>query len=319
MRVALIHNVTAGDRVYNAEDLTSLFRDAGHEMAHFGRSQREIWRAIATTPDVLVIAGGDGSVAKAAIALRDHDSTIPLFILPLGTSNNIARSLGVRGTIPVLVQALGSARQIRLDIGSASADWGEQSFVEAAGVGFMGAILRHEHSLRSRWDRFLSSLRASARGNSSEVFVQRAARGIARRILRQPVRYHDVRGDGEDLSGEYLTVEVMNIRALGPRIVLAPDAEAGDGLLELVFVRAADRGELADYVASVGARRVPPIMSRRVRRAEISWQADDGHIDDEPWPRSSQTATGRQRVRVSLRGAVSTLIADVPSAAVNDR
>jgi diacylglycerol kinase family enzyme len=304
MRVALVHNVTAGDREYESEDLAGLLRDARHDVAEFGKKKRDVERAIATRPDLLAVAGGDGTVAKAAVALRD--SQLPLFVLPTGTANNIARSLGVAGTVPEIIGALPSAQPVRLDIGHVSAPWGEKAFVEAAGVGFMAAILRRGRSARVRVDRFVRTV-----GRPMDKRLRGAARGVARLIRKQAPRYHEVRADGEDLSGEYLAVEAMNIREIGPRLLLAPHAMPGDGLLDLVLVRPEDRAELVEYFASLGAREFPPIMSRRVKRAEISWPAADGHVDDKPWPGAGDRAGdgGDQRARVGLQGAITVLVA----------
>ena len=304
MRVALVHNVTAGDRAYESDDLAGLLRDVGHEVAAFGKKKRDVARAIATHPDLLVVAGGDGTVAKAAAALRD--SALPLFVLPTGTANNIARSLGIAGTVPEIIGALPAAQAVRLDIGHVSAPWGEKAFVEAAGVGFMSAVLRGGRTARARLKRFMRTV-----GRPTHKRLQGGARGIARFIRHHAARYHEVRADGEDLSGEYLAVEAMNIREIGPRLVLAPTANPGDGLLDLVLVRADDRAAVVEYFASLGAaREFPAIMSRRVVRAEISWPATDGHVDDKPWPRTGDRAGhgGDQRVRVEVQGAMTVLV-----------
>ena len=304
MRVALVHNVTAGDREYESEDLVSLLRDARHDVAEFGKKKRDVARAIALRPDVLAVGGGDGTVAKVAIALRD--SQLPLFVLPTGTSNNIARSLGVAGSVAEIIGRLASARPIRLDIGHVSAPWGETPFVEAAGVGFLAAMLRGGRSVRSRVSRFVRTV-----GRPSEERLEGAARGVARFIRKHEPRYHEVRADDEDLSGEYLAVEAMNIREVGPRLLLAPQAEPGDRLLDLVLVRPEDRDEIVEYVSSLGAsRELPPVTARRVRRVEISWPAADGHIDDRGWPRTGARVSdgGALRVRIGVQGAITVLV-----------
>jgi diacylglycerol kinase (ATP) len=305
MRVALVHNVTAGDREYESEDLAGLLREAGHAVDEFGKRKRDVARAIASRPDLLAVAGGDGTVAKAAIALRD--STLPLFILPTGTANNIARSLGIAGNVPEIIGALASAQPVRLDIGHVSAPWGEKAFVEAAGVGFMGTVLRRGQSTRGRVERFVRTV-----GRPMDKQLQGAARGFGRLLRHHTGRYHEVRADGEDLSGEYLVVEAMNIREIGPRLTLAPHASPGDGLLDLVLVRPEDRAELAGYFASLdSSREFPPIISRQVRHVEMSWRAGDGHVDDAPWPRDRGGANDGdvQRVRVGLQGAIRVLVA----------
>jgi diacylglycerol kinase (ATP) len=316
MRVALVHNVTAGARDYEADDLTGLLREAGNEVAEFGKKKREVARAIASHPDLLAVAGGDGTVAKAAVALRD--SQLPLFVLPTGTANNIARSLGVAGTVPEIIGALPSAQPVRLDIGHVSAPWGETFFVEAAGVGFMSALLRGGRSARARVKRFVRTV-----GRPMDKRLQGAARGVARLVQRHSPRYHEVHADGEDLSGEYLAVEAMNIREIGPHLVLAPQASPGDGLLDLVLVRPEDRAELVEYFASLGTSpEFPPIISRRVQRTEISWPAGDGHVDDEPWPpdHGGSGDGGETRVQIGLGGAITVLVARAaPGAAALDR
>jgi hypothetical protein len=78
-----------------------------------------------------------------------------------------------------------------------------------------------------------------------------------------------------------------------------------------VLVRPNDRDELVEYFASLGTSRVfPPIMSQRVKRAEISWPAADGHVDDKAWPRTDDRPGdgGERRVRVGLQGAITVLV-----------
>ena len=304
MHVALVHNVTAGDREFEPDDLAGLLRAEGHEVSEFGKRKRDVERAVASHPDVLAVAGGDGTVAKAVAAVGDF--RLPLLVLPTGTANNIARTLGLVRPVPTIVRDLGSARSAFLDIGYASAPWGEKPFVESAGLGFIAAMLRGERSVRARIGQFVRMT-----GRPTERRVRSAARAIARLVERHRARYYEVHSGDEDLSGEYLAVEVMNIREIGPNLPLAPYAEPGDGLLDLVLVEPGSRAALADYVASLGASAErPPAISRSVRSAEICWPLDDGHLDDKPWPRTRDVADadGNRRVRVGVRRSVEILV-----------
>lgn len=302
MHIALVHNVTAGDREYEPEDLVALFRRAGHEVSEFGKAKRDVVRAMALYPDVIAVAGGDGTVARAAAALSG--SPVPLVILPTGTANNIALSLGVPATVGEIVRTLRSSRLARLDIGCATGPWGDKEFVEAAGVGVVAYMLRSGRSIRARLVRFVKSA-----GLSSEQEVRAAARGVGRLIARQVARRYTVRADGEDLSGEYVLVEAMNIRQIGPRLLLAPDADAADGLLDLVLVSPAERDALAKYVSSVDApRESVPAVSRRVRSVEISWPPGDGHIDDKVWPREADESDREESSVVQLRVSAQTTV-----------
>lgn len=307
MRVALIHNPGAGDGVYENEDLERLFRDAGHETHSYRKKRSEVRRAAESDADVMVVAGGDGSVAKAAAMIHEHGSKMALYILPVGTANNIARSLGIDGTTPMLIKALASARSRRLDIGRVSGPWGDKPFIEAAGIGFFGSMLQYEHSLRTKVERFIRNLRPAST-NQFEM----AALGLARIVRREAARHYEVVADGESLSGEYIAVEALNIRSIGPRIVLAPDANSDDGKLELLLVRPEARDALADYVASMGrSGALPESGNRRVARVEVSWAPRLGHIDDSPWPdgpgKKLSMDNGRT-VTIDTQGAIQVLL-----------
>jgi diacylglycerol kinase family enzyme len=299
VRLALVHNPTAGHGVYTAGDLVRLLRTHG-TVDVFGRDRDALHRAIAARPDVLVVAGGDGTVARAAIALRDLP--IPLYILPTGTANNVARAVGSDGPISVLATHVSDAvHPARLDVGRIIGDDREQYFVEAAGIGFIGELLDEERrALLQLWRRARSLVtRRVDRWH-------RARRGIAGAVRRLPARWLAVRADDEDLSGDYIAAEVMNIAAIGPRICLAPAADPGDSQFDLVLVRPADRDALADYIISQGSGDVPsPIAARRVTRVEIDWPKRATHVDDEPWPRRGQRP---HRVTIDIAGATRLLV-----------
>jgi diacylglycerol kinase (ATP) len=288
--------------VYTAGDLVRLLRQDGNEVEVFARDEEGLRQAIAARPDVLVASGGDGTVAKAAIALRA--SAIPMYILPTGTANNIARSVGVAGAIPPLVRRLSTrTRETRLDIGRISSNGHEAFFVEAVGAGFIGAALEEERRpLLRRWRRFR---RWAAKPISRD---NRKHRGIARVARHMPARRVTVRADGDDLSGNYVAVEIMNIEAIGPRIVLAPDANPGDNLLDLVLVRERDRDALASYIGADRSKNDdPPVVTRQVRCVELEWPGQDTHLDDEPWPAGAHAWRPRH-VSIDVGGAAQLLV-----------
>lgn len=306
MRIALYFNPDAGAQTYSAPDLAYLLRDAGHEVELFQKGRHAMRKAVNSSPAVLVAAGGDGTVSKAAIALAARAPHVPLFVLPVGTSNNIATTLGgaLRGTVMTLVQSLADARPVPIDIGVAIAPWGEESFVEAAGVGFFGAALHDAESLSGRLRTALRSVRRPTQG---EAEVRAAARGMAALIRGCPVRRHSVVADGLDLSGEYLAVEVMNIRVIGPRMWLAPDAAYGDGWLDLVLMRPEARDSLARLTES-GDPRDACCEVHRAREVELSWPWREGHVDDSPWPERQPRGGAIGRVRVGIRGSIQVLL-----------
>ena len=287
-------------------EVASELGDAGYDVvAAVTSKDRSIRGIFRKRPHVVIAAGGDGTVARVAIALHKSRARVPMFILPIGTSNNIAHSLGVQGDVPDLVFAIPNAQTKSLDIGVVRAPWGREPFVEAAGFGFIGTMLERDTTMRERLSRAARRVRAAA-GLRDESAAQNA--GVARLIRTEPARTCRVCADGEDLSGQYVAIMAMSISRIGPRVVLAPHADSGDGLLDLILVRPEHREALADYVMNNAgaAGQLPPAITRRVRWVEIPWPASSGHVDDEPWPADDE-ASG-ETVRIEIDRAIEVLL-----------
>jgi diacylglycerol kinase family enzyme len=297
MRVTLIHNPTAGAEQPSADALVGWLGAAGYDVRYASSKKRAYVDALADPGDLVVAAGGDGTVTKIATRLVGRD--VPLAILPLGTSNNIAFTLGVSGPAEKIVRALPTAERRRLDIGVARAAWGESRFVESAGVGLFGAMLQHAES-------------GSGPGNDNDAGEDRIAlsvRGTRRALDRQPARAYRIEADGVDLSGRYVLVAAMNVKRIGSTLELAPGADPADGMLDLVMLRDEDRPVIESFLE----RRLDdpaarfPIHPRRVRVVRIGWDATFGHLDDERWPEQRIESEGRGGEQV-----VEITIADPP-------
>ena len=144
------------------------------------------------------------------------------------------------------------------------------------------------------------------RPSTRDARVREGARSIARRVRRAPTLRYEVLADGEDLSGDYVGVAAMNIRSIGPRMILAPDASSADGLLDLVLIRPEARRALATHIERQDAVRAAAIECRRVQDVELSWP-EHGHLDDDPWPKRGRLPPNR-RVHLSIAGSVRLLL-----------
>ena len=98
-RGVLIYNPTAGQRNRSAQMLALIekMREKGLELENAptsgpGDATAIVRRKLAQGPDVVVVCGGDGTVSEAACGLVG--STVPLAVLPGGTSNVLAREIG---------------------------------------------------------------------------------------------------------------------------------------------------------------------------------------------------------------------------------
>jgi YegS/Rv2252/BmrU family lipid kinase len=101
---------------------------------------RELERTLATAidigPDLLVAGGGDGTISTAARLLAHRD--IALGLLPLGTTNNFARTAGVPLDLDAAVATLTDGKVIDVDLGLA----GDRPFTNHVGVGLSADVMQ---------------------------------------------------------------------------------------------------------------------------------------------------------------------------------
>lgn len=93
------------------------------------RLDHTLTQALALAPDLLVFGGGDGSLTTAAGRLAHRDTA--LGVLPLGTTNNLARSLGLPLDLPGAIATLAEGKVADVDLARA----GEDLFANLASIG----------------------------------------------------------------------------------------------------------------------------------------------------------------------------------------
>jgi diacylglycerol kinase family enzyme len=89
--------------------------------------------------------------------------------------------------------------------------------------------------------------------------------------------------DRTDHSGKYLMAEIMNIRSIGPNLQLAPQADPGDGDLEVVLVPESQREALAKYVMDKINGIEDPFIFNSIKAQTVRMRCAGNpiHIDDE--------------------------------------
>ena len=104
MRATLFHNPTAGGGKFTKKELMTALRLGGLEPRYVSTKSKRFKKELAEAEDLVVVAGGDGTVAKVIAQMPDRG--VPVAILPLGSANNIARSFGVAGAPYELAEIL---------------------------------------------------------------------------------------------------------------------------------------------------------------------------------------------------------------------
>jgi diacylglycerol kinase (ATP) len=182
-------------------------------------------RAAASAPDLVVVAGGDGTLRAAASVLAGSGITIG--VVPSGTGNLFARELGLPvNSIDSAVATAFDGQDRPVDLGfarleRADGDSEERAFLVMAGIGLDAHMAAHTNQrLKKRigWLAYSDPIARSILGNR---------------------RFDMVYGldDKPDVEMRAHTVIVGNSGSLTAGMLLIPDAVVDDGLLDAVVMR----------------------------------------------------------------------------------
>ena len=200
--------------------------------------------------DLVVAVGGDGTVADVATGIRG--SGVPLGIVPAGSTNIIARELGIpRRPLAAAALLFGAHRLVTLDVGRC----GDRSFLHMAGAG-----------LDSRF--FARTNPALKRRVGWLAYVPPAAGA-----LRLPPARFTIRADGKVMEVTSSLVLVANGASIvSPSVRLHPATRADDGWLDVLVFTATGPLPIArtlGRLATLSLARSPFLLRLKARRVEL--------------------------------------------------
>jgi diacylglycerol kinase family enzyme len=264
MKAVLFHNPKSGKKGQGKDEVLAALKLADHSARYVSTKSDDLKKELAEADaDFVVVAGGDGTVAEVIANLGNRK--LPIGILPMGTANNIARSLEIGGEPQVLVESWNLEKTRRLDVGVIDGTWGKSPFVESFGLGLLPDMI----------------LKANKKSKGKGALNLKQGRELLRQLTHDAKRLDlKIMIDGKALDGEWLGVEVMNIPFTGPGLHLAPKADFSDGMLELVCFEKKQADELCEWF-DAPAERAPPALTRRGKLITLTWKDAPHRVDDE--------------------------------------
>jgi YegS/Rv2252/BmrU family lipid kinase len=182
--------------------------------------------------DLIVLCGGDGTIASGAMAVME--SGLPLGIIPMGTANDLARTLAIPMDLEQAADVIVTGATRRIDVGSVNG----HAFFNVASIGLSADLARKlDAGLKKRWGRLgyaVAALRVLSR-----------ARRFAATITEK---------DDETQVSTY-QIAVGNGRHYGGGNVVEEKASIDDGHLDLYSLEVSNVWKLAAMMRSFRAGR----------------------------------------------------------------
>jgi diacylglycerol kinase (ATP) len=189
-------------------------------------------RAVKDGYKLVIAMGGDGTIE--AVMRGMIGSKARLGIVPAGTENNIAKSLGIPKNLGEACTLIASENTLKLDVGQVTTRKGRKFiFFEMATIGLSAAVYPDANKISSGK---LSSIKAAAM-----TFIHQDTKPKVSLTL----------DDESKVEVETMLVMVSNTPVFGKNFLVAPDASLQDGLLDISVYPDFSKVELIRYYAAV--------------------------------------------------------------------
>ena len=186
-------------------------------------------RAVAEGLGALVAVGGDGTVHRAVQAVAG--TRVGFGVVPAGTGNDFAAGAGVPAdpltAASAIAEAVSAGRSTPVDLARVTTARGDVRWFAAVLAAGFDAIV-NERANRMRWPRG----------------PRRYDLAIVLELARLRSRRYSLVLDGVDRGFTGVLVAVGNCRSYGGGMLICPDADPTDGLLDVVIAAPLGRGAL---------------------------------------------------------------------------
>ncbi|MFC7441863.1 diacylglycerol kinase [Laceyella putida] len=230
-RARLIYNPTAGREMVSKQlsRLLTKLEQAGYETSCYATPDRwaaaeEARQAAERKFDVVIAAGGDGTIHEVVNGLASYEQPPKLGILPAGTTNDLARALRLPRDIQDACDVITTGRSTSVDVGK----FGDRYFINVAAA---GRITEVTYEAPSRLKTVMGPL----------AYYAKAIEKLGTLHKPFPLRLKTAQGEWE---AETLLFVVANSVSVGGFERLAPAANLSDGLLDVLVVPKTNMSDL---------------------------------------------------------------------------
>lgn len=230
-RARLIYNPTSGREAIRKHlpDVLAKLEAAGYEASCHattgaGDATKAARIAIERKYDVVIAAGGDGTIYEVVNGLADAEFRPKLGIIPVGTTNDFARAIHVPRSVKAAVDIIVEGHTMPIDIGKMN----DKYFINIAGGGRLTELT---YEVPSKLKTVLGQMAYYLKG--IEMLPSIGASQVS-------IEY-----DGKLFEGEIMLFLVANTNSVGGFERLAPDASLNDGMFSLLILK---KTNLADFV-----------------------------------------------------------------------
>lgn len=192
----------------------------------FPEIARDIVR-LRESADIIILCGGDGTIASGALAVEECG--LPLGIIPLGTANDLARTLGIPMDLTQAADVILAGNTRTIDLGTVNG----YAFFNVASMGLSADLAQGlEPKLKKRFGRFGYALAAAKVLFKARPFTA------------------TIREKGEVTKVKTFQIAVGNGRHYGGGNVIEASAEIDDGHLDLYSLELSNVWKLAGMLRS---------------------------------------------------------------------
>ncbi|HEM3725543.1 TPA: diacylglycerol kinase family lipid kinase [Streptococcus suis] len=246
-RARLIYNPTSGQEIMkkNVAEVLDILEGFGYETSAFqttpekDSAKNEARRAALAGFDLVIAAGGDGTINEVVNGIAPLEKRPKMAIIPTGTTNDYARALKVpRGNPVEAAKLIGKNQTILMDIGLAKNQKNgihqEHYFINIAAAGTLTELT---YSVPSQLKTMFGYLAYVVKG--AELLPQ---------VQFTPVR---VRHDGGVFEGSVSMIFVALTNSIGGFEQIVPDAKLDDGNFTLLMVKTGNLFEILQLIGQV--------------------------------------------------------------------